>query len=576
MSIYTKVDTGVQAYRTMLPSRDRWCGTVDFFRLYGAQTRFLVPGDIWKEQVNCFIRLNPMLTPSLTPMKATIRWFYVPLRLVYDNTELTITGSKDGSLSSETLPTAPSILSSISSTNWNFDNRGWIYITKDSIAHTIFELPAGKFYYANKDAKSLPRLYWLKAYARIWWDYYRDENLAITLTITPNSVDTYHPSSDSYTIDNSDFEDFFDWLSKSFTRLRCLPICLPKDYFTSALPWQLKGVAPTISFNVSQGLQWNNISSDVTLPSDTVVGFRKGVYSSSDDAVGLATTGTAGSFSNTVNQNVQAFLDNIGFSATAAFNADDMRDMFAQTRVFERLARTGSRYIEYLRANFGIAPSDGTLQRPEYLGGFKQDILTTEVLQTGGDPNGTSTPIGTMRGHGISSATNSMKPYVNKEFGMLFATFEIKPRIQYTQGIRRELTYGSRYEFFNPSFQRLSEQEVRIGEIYFKNNASDNSENDGTFGFQGMYNELRSGKERFFGEMLDTQAQWNQAIQFTSQPSLNGAFINGTSYASSFLRPFGLSNESEDTKPVIVDFYASNSPLRPMIRNPTPGLIDHN
>lgn len=574
MSLYSKVDTGVKAYRTMLPSRDRWCGTVDFFRLYGAQCRFLVPGDIWKEQVNCFIRLNPMLTPSLTPMKATIRWFYVPLRLVYDNTELTITGSKDGSLSSETLPSAPSIMSAINDTDFSQSSRGYIVVTKDSIAHTIFEIPAGNFYKANVGSKSLPRLYWLKAYARIWWDYYRDENLPLTIVTNRSSTDSLGDR--TFTVDNTDFNSFFLYLSQNFYRIRCLPICLPKDYFTSSLPWQLKGVAPTISFDVSQGLQWNNITASDSLHQDTIVGFKKSEYVNNDPAAGLGTTGSSGSFTNTVNQNIQQFLDNIGFSATAAFNADDMRDMFAQTRVFERLARTGSRYIEYLRANFGIAPSDGTLQRPEYLGGFKQDILTTEVLQTGGDPDGTSTPVGTMRGHGISSATNSMKPFVNKEFGMLFTTFEIKPRIQYTQGIRRELTYASRYEFFNPSFQRLSEQEVRAGEIYFKNDANQTSVNDGTFGFQGMYNELRSGKERFFGEMLDTQAQWNQAIQFSSQPSLNGAFINGTSYASSFFRPFGLSGETESTKPVIVDFYANNSPLRPMIRNPTPGLIDHN
>lgn len=578
MSIYSHVDSGISNFRSKIPSRDRWCGTVDFFRLYGAQCRFLVPGDIWKEVANCFIRLNPMLTPSLTPMSATIRWFYVPLRLVEpDKTELIITGSKDGKLSEETLPAFSHIMSEIDiATQCTYDDGNAIYVNPDSILHVIFEVPAG--YYnkteggvLNGDDASLPRLYWLKAYCRIWWDYYRDENLSITLTTTPHPDDDYAAPVKTYQI-GDDFDDFFQFVSKYCHCLRCLPTCLGKDYFTSSLPWQLKGATPTIQMNVSAGgLNWTDLTSADDVRQNEqytkAVGFDT-AGSAVAKSSGLVTEATGISIPQ-LNDNIQRFLDHIAVSGSAGleFDVSQLRDLFAQTRVFERLARTGSRYIEYLRANFNTAPSDGTLQRAQYIGGFKQSVLTTEVLQTGvGD-----TPVGTMRGHGISNATNTMPHFINKEFGMLFATFEIRPRIQYTQGIRRELTYASRYDFYNPSFQRLSEQEVRKGEIYF----SDDNKNDETFGFQGMYNELRSGKERFFGEMLNTQAQWNQAIKFSSRPSLNGAFINGTNYASSWLRPFGLNAESETTKPVIVDLYFTNSPYRPMVKNPVPGLIDH-
>lgn len=577
MSIYSKVDSGVTRYRTMLPSRDRWCGTVDFFRLYGAQTKFLIPGDIWKESVHAFIRLNPMLTPSLTPMSAKIRWFYVPLRLVEpDLTELIITGSKDGKLSEESLPEFPSLLS-----EWDYNGLDEIHVYRDSIAHVIFQVQNADFSNGdNLNEKHYPRLYWLKAYCRIWWDYYRDENLELTLvTYAIFGEDNDEPV--TFQIDNSDFDSFFDFVAKYSWCLRCLPICLPKDYFTSSLPWQLKGVAPTVQFTVTSddfSLQqtWQGGSGYNGNTQASIVGFS-----------GNTPNGVHGLFANNdnslnddkINQHVQSFLDNIQNTITGqgstslSFDASDMRDMFAETRVFERLARTGSRYIEYLRANFGTAPSDGTLQRAQYLGGFSQEILTTEVLQTGvGD-----TPVGTMRGHGISSASNSMEPFYNKEFGMLFCTFEVKPRVQYTQGIDRQLTYASRFEFFNPSFQNLSEQEVRNGEIYSVVERT-GTYNTQTFGFQGMYNELRSGRERMFGEFIPTgtQAQWSQAIDLKFKPSLNGAFINGVNYASSWLRPFGLSEESETTKPIIIDLYNVNTPLRPMIRNPTPGLIDHN
>lgn len=579
MSIYSKVDSGVSRFRTLLPTRDRWCGTVDFFRLYGAQTKWLIPGDIWKEQVTNFIRLNPMLTPSLTPMTAKTRWFYVPLRLVEPElTELIITGSNNGKLSEETLPTFPSLASA-----WEADYNGNVYVQNDSIAHVIFQLPISSTFLDFDDydwsAKTLPRLYWLKAYCRIWWDYYRDENLDLTLTTQLPTAAAETPT--TYQVDGSDFDGFVDFVSKWSWCLRCLPTSLPKDYFTSALPWQLKGVSPSIAFSVEPSLTWKRTdpSNPVQIPTSIhSAGFHDSYYISDERPAyhGLITDNASqgeidAQTSLWLDGAVQDFLDNISMrGATTSFNVSDLRDIFAQTRVFERLARTGSRYIEYLRANFGVAPSDGTLQRAQYLGGFSQDILTTEVLQTGvGD-----TPVGTMRGHGISSGTNSMKPFYNKEFGMLFTTFEVRPRIQYTQGIDRQLTYSSRYEFFNPSFQNLSEQEVRNGELYFDASNSD-SLNDETFGFQGMYNELRSGKERMFGQMIQTQAQWNQAIHFDSRPSLNGAFINGTNYADSFLRPFGLADEDEYSKPVIIDMYNLNTPFRPMIRNPTPGLVDH-
>ena len=73
-----------------------------------------------------------------------------------------------------------------------------------------------------------------------------------------------------------------------------------------------------------------------------------------------------------------------------------------------------------------------------------------------------------MRGHGISNGGNHIRPFVANEFGMLFGLMDICPEVQYTQVINRELTYKARFDFFNPTFQHLSEQEVRNGELYIE------------------------------------------------------------------------------------------------------------
>lgn len=544
--------TQLSLKKNLLPTVDSWCGSVNFFRLYGAQLKFLIPGDVWRETTECFIRFMPMLSPSLTPYKAKVRHFVVPLRLVEpDLTELIITGSKDGVVSENEIPQFPDICSLL-------DSDVSYYVHKDSILHVIFGLPIGYEFDNSESISSLPRLYWLKAYCRIWWDYYRDENVKdFVLSPISSDDDDY-----KYTV-GDDFEDFFDYVAHYAHNLRCLPICLPKDYIFGSLPWQLKGTQPTLNFGTDVSLHWANTLQYIP-QNNNLIGFSPAAGQSGQGAQnGLARYGaTMTSGFDNLNNNIQTFLDNIdGTLDSATLNADKLRDLLAQTRILERLARTGSRYTEYLRGNFGVSPADGTLQRAVYLGGYKQDILTTEVLQTGtGD-----TPVGTMRGHGISNARNTMAPYFVKEFSLFFTTFEIEPQIQYTQGISRELTYKSRWEFFNPSFQHLSEQEVRNGEVYISNDGK----NDETFGFRGMYDELRSGKRRYFGSMLTDLAYWNSAIQFRQRPNLNGYWLNGTNYSADFLRPFGLRGEG-DGNPVIVDLYCRNTPLRPIVKEGIP------
>ena len=131
----------------------------------------------------------------------------------------------------------------------------------------------------------------------------------------------------------------------------------------------------------------------------------------------------------------------------AGFSGAQFRDMMAQTRIYERLARCGSRYTEYLRANFGVAPADGTLQRAQYLGGFKTKIVTTEVIQTAGAGD---TPVGTLRGHGITHGTSTLKPFMAREIGVMIGILDVKPEIIYAQGVDRELTCRSRFDFLNP------------------------------------------------------------------------------------------------------------------------------
>lgn len=586
----TRASSDVKTFRSVVPLRDRKALTANFYKLYPVFHRWVNPSDIWRSTCEAFVRLQPMLAPPLTENNLRVRWFFVSLRqLEPELTPLIITGSNDGKLSEETLPVFPSVWEPyVSSTDTNN-----ITIHKNSVGHILFNIPVGVYSVADakvlNESKASPRLYWVKGFWRIIWDYYRDENLGFFAINNDSEAKFNMADYDSFDEFWSEYIEYgMDNFGNSDTFLETnLPSCLlKKDYFTSSSPWILKGVQPTIQFQIENPtLQWNTTNTSyVGGTNNKFLGFNYETYSSNPDQSaqleaeilpqGLRPANNVllelGE-KDAANRSIQRFLNNINIQASGevGFTMADFRDLAAQTKVLERLARTGSRYTEYLRANFNIAPADETLQRAVYLGGFKQNILTNEVLQTGGDGDN---PVGTMRGHGITFAKNSMTPYLAKEFGMLFALADVRPNLVYTQGVSREFTYASRYDFMNPSFQHLSEQAIRKGELFYApdTNASGKPKNDEVLGFTGIYNEMRTGKEVMCGEFGSggSMSFWNQAISFSSRPSLSIEFLNGQSYNADSQRPFGVNDIEEN--PIIFDFVFKSTPARQLTKNPVP------
>lgn len=526
MSLYSNVESGTSSWKSAFPIKDRRFGDIGYGRLYPIYTKFVMPGDIWKISTETFIRYQPLVAPPFTNATCRIREFFVPLRLVEPNTELIITGSQDGHYKPDVeIPSFPGL--------FDFASTAGCTVRKGGLIDVLHQMPTGKDFSSIKNEASVPAAYFAKAYYRCWWDFYRDENL------------------------NDDFDDFDTFLVSVMNTIGqnlCASVNLRKDYLTSALPWQLKGVAPRISPTLVANFSTSNFTSEAWpgSPIVNVVGDYNGEAKFHDAAMSQT--------------RIDAFnqLMTSGLSAGLGFDAAEFRAMMAQTRIFERLARCGSRYTEYLRANFGTSPADGTLQRAQFIGGVRIPIVTTEVVQTAQDG---SNPVGTLRGHGITHSGDKFPTFRANEFGVLFLLLDVMPQIQYTQGVDREYTYKRRFDFFNPSFQHLSEQEVRNGEVYFDNDGK----NDETFGFQAYANELRSSSQKCFGEMRGTLAYWNQAITFPERPALNAEFIAASNYNSSFMKPFAVTNEN----PMVIDFGVFGKKVRPMVKYGTPGLVDH-
>lgn len=506
---------------------------------------FALPGDVVTLGANIFVRSMPMMAPLMNKNEIDVRYFQVPLRLVEEQFEEVVTGSKNGILLSQ-VPKCKRVVDNY----MDLATKGF-----NNVKYSFFDYLGIPVFTANPAANDPDLLftdfpvadYVPKAYFRCWYDYYRDEN---------------------FSTQYDDFNTAYYHFVTQEGALNCVPImgtCLQKNYFTSSLPWQLKGEIPTISFNVSGFADFTDAFTNpgyTSQESNVLFSYQTtghGIgYIHGDENVGSR---PGSGLKETFNRNSLKVDD-------LSLNASELRSMFAETRIMERLARCGSRYVEYLTSNFGIAPRDDTLQRAQYLGGFRQPLVFTEIPQTAQDAQ---TPVGTLRGKGISSGgATPVKKHLVKEFSVIFGLLNIRAELLYTQGIDRTMCYTDRWDFFNPSLQNLSEQTIKNYEVWY--GAIGNNED---FGFTPMYQELRKSKNIVCGDMRDNLSYWTQPIKWSTRPNLNSSFINGSSYLDSLMSPFGFTDTSK-AKPFIIDCQNIVEAIRPISAFSIPGLIDHN
>lgn len=210
-----------KVYRTNIPFRNKHKKfDLTYGEVYPVLSKFVVPGDIWKIRAGALIRYQPMLAPVMSECTAFFRFFFVPLRLVEERLEEIITGSKEGALITGELPKcknifeefverSPSAGSStvpsepVDSINTLLNSeKFWKehpIIHKNSFLEAMALRPdnvieftrggdhsKGTFLQNHGWATSDPETqaaYWYKAYCRVIWDYFRDENYQSLMVI---------------------------------------------------------------------------------------------------------------------------------------------------------------------------------------------------------------------------------------------------------------------------------------------------------------------------------------------------------------------------------------------------------
>lgn len=205
----------------------------------------------------------------------------------------------------------------------------------------------------------------------------------------------------------------------------------------------------------------------------------------------------------------------------SAATINELRQAIKAQEFLELGARGGSRYIEQILAYFGVKSSDARLQRPEYLGGGKQPVVISDVLQTSETTQ--ESPQGQPAGHGVSlGRSNSFKRFF-EEHGYVIGIMSIMPQPCYQQGMPRQYTKFDRLEHYWPQFSHLGEQAIRKDELYY--DPTNEIQNEETFGYAPRYAEYKFINSSVHGDFRTSLNFWHMGRIFDSCPNLNKDFV---------------------------------------------------
>lgn len=518
----------------------------------------VLPGDSCKMRMSEIIRMQTPIAPVMDNAFLDTYFFFVPTRLVWDHFKQFMGENDTAPWTQQNEYEIPQIVA---------PENGW---KKGSLAD-YFGYPTK---IGGYKASALP----FRVYCKVWNDWFRDQNLKNPLYMSTGDADIQGT-------DKTDLGASYDPVVD--TEKGAAPVKAAKfhDYFTSCLPSAQKGPSVNIPLGNTAPVIIGNNNDSTTMGNFTYQSSLEG-----QNANFLAFTGSAGTFyGNTTNDGMsqnkyiglQADLSN-----AVGATVNQLRQAFAIQKYYEKDALYGSRYIESVRAHFGVVNPDFRVQRAEYLGGTRVPININQVIQTDAtgkssywDPNeGTSgqwitedkTPQGNAAAYSVTQDTNS--DLFNKSFtehGAIIGLAVIRTDHGYQQGLNRQFIRKRKFDFYTPEFANLGNQPVFNKEIFL--DGSDDDEK--AFGYQEAFADYRYHPNMVTGEMRSNYDLsldiWHWADDYSSRPNLDSDWIDEPE--ENVERTLAVQDQDQ----FFGDFYFGSIWTRPMPLYSIPGLIDH-
>ncbi len=490
----------------------------------------IIPGDTFRVSTSFFMRLATPLAPILDNLWFDTFAFFVPYRTMWTNHEK-FHGAQDdpGDSISFTIP----ILTRADATGTPL-NSLWDYFGLPPLAFTD-DVPVSAFPH--------------RAYIKIYNDWFRSATLQDTLVEnTGNGPDNLSDSNSAGNI-----------------RINMMKRGKRFDYFTSCLPAPQRGTAVSLPLGTRADVHASvGAADEISFYSDQTSTFLDFLPVTGDSVIRGAAQDVADS---------ELYAD---LSTAIAPDVNDIRLAFATQHVLERDARAGTRYVESLKARWGVTSPDFRLQRAEYLGGGSSRVNITPVQQQSAQPiPAANDKLGNLAAYGTASGSHSWsKSFV--EHGVVIILGNLRGDITYSQGVDRYWSKSTRYDFVYPELVNIGEQAVLNSEIWITGTGTPATD-DLVFGYQGRYDEHRFLNSKLTSIMrpatsggtptVGTLESWHLSEDFASLPALGNTFIQANT-GTPLDRAVAINTEPH----MIADFYHNIKAARPLPTFGVPGL----
>lgn len=494
--MHLRTDTSAQSHFASVPTiskprnsftiSKKHLTTIQFDKLFPIYSKYIYPGDTLSVQQKIEARLTTQVALLYDDLYIDLHAWFVPFRLIQtDWARFQFNAQPSGPSQDNSALTTPNIdLTALGTTGF-----------ASKSLYDYFEYPT----LVNPSGGTAEHInnYPARAYNLIWNTNYRDENLQTAVTVD---------------LDNGP-DNPADYVLLARGKRH--------DGLTSGLPWQQKGTAPTIALGtvapvIGIGAANQNGQLGPQAVYETTGATSYNNYKNVDPSNPNSTWYIAQS---SLTGNPSIFAD---LASVAGPTVNVLRQTIAVQHLLEADARGGTRDVEAIQHRWGVTVPDFRLQLPEYLGGSTvslDGVVVPQTSESGTTPQGNLTQFSqTMAGFNVTHS------FV--EHGVFMILASARSNITYQQGLKKDYSLRTRFDFYQPEFANLGEVAVRNKEIYYQGNVNTDL---GVFCYQEYGYNLRYDNNAVTGEFRSNYAQSrdnkHMADDYSSLPTLGSAWI---------------------------------------------------
>lgn len=525
----------------------------------------VVPGDEFNYTLSTLIRMSTPALPIMGNIKCYVHAFFVPLRLIYDQTEKFYGDpSNHDKISSitpvnfDTIKTPNALEAYDNSIAGDSGSHKFMYSVSDYLGkqdihkiYSLFGVSGNPTFTQYKNVVNVSP-FKERAYLQIWNDHFRPSSMVPPVLIQKGTSASSYGTA-SFISENSGVLKYGFHPLKGFKHY---------DYFTACtLSPQFNSTTVALPLGTKAEVYAERITGSITADNTVSMVVESDISSSSP------ITAIYGG-----NEDGQVRLYANLLEATAA-SWNDIRLAAQLQKYFER-SNYGSRFFEILTAHYGITNPDSRLQRAERLGSHSFYINISQVVATADTESGGS---GQNLGNtGAVSCTGDKCHLFTKSFsepGYIMVLMTTKYDRLYSSGWLREDLKSNRFQFYSPEFAHLGDQIISKLELQIQGASNHITLPDEVLGYNEHWAEYRYRRDYVSGSMRPGAGFdiWTLADTFDG---------SGVTLGYDFLKEDRASlarvlANGENGPDYFVDTRADILSTRELPLYSIPGLIDH-